>query len=46
MDAVFVTDALNNEFTPQNNPGFNSTSAGVYYGMGLRWTVGLTLTIR
>ena len=45
-DAVFVTDALNNEFTPQNNPGFNSTSAGVYYGMGLRWTVGLTLTIR
>jgi iron complex outermembrane receptor protein len=46
LDAVFVTDALNNEFTPQNNPGFNSTSAGVYYGMGLRWTVGLTLTIR
>jgi len=43
---VFITDALNNEFRPQNNPGFNSTSAGVYYGMGLRWTVGLTLTIR
>ena len=46
LDEVFVTDALNNEFKPQNNPGFNATSAGVYYGMGLRWTVGLTLTIR
>jgi iron complex outermembrane receptor protein len=45
-DQVFVTDALNNEFRPQNNPGFNATSAGVYYGMGLRWTAGLTLTIR
>jgi hypothetical protein len=43
---VFVTDALNNEYKPQGNPGFNATSAGVYYGMGLRWTVGLTLTIR
>jgi iron complex outermembrane receptor protein len=45
-DEVFVTDALNNEYKPQNNPGFNASSAGVYYGMGLRWTVGLTLTIR
>ena len=43
---VFVTDALNNEYKPQGNPGFNATSAGVYYGMGLRWTAGLTLTIR
>jgi hypothetical protein len=43
---VFVTDALNNEYKPQGDPGFNATSAGVYYGMGLRWTVGLTLTIR
>ena len=43
---VFVTDALNNEYKPQGDPGFNATSAGVYYGMGLRWTAGLTLTIR
>jgi len=40
-DAVFVTDALNNEF----GPTFDASSAGVYYGMGFRWTAGLTLTI-
>lgn len=38
---VFITDALNNEF----GTGYNAQSAGVYYGMGLRWTGGLTLTI-
>jgi outer membrane receptor protein involved in Fe transport len=39
---VFVTDALNNEF----GSTFDASSAGVYYGMGFRWTAGLTLTIR
>lgn len=41
-DEVFITDALNNEY----GSTFNASSAGVYFGMGLRWTVGLTLTIR
>ena len=39
---VFITDALNNEF----GSTFDASSAGVYYGMGFRWTAGLTLTIR
>lgn len=39
---VFITDALNNEFGSK----FDAASAGVYYGMGFRWTAGLTLTIR
>jgi iron complex outermembrane receptor protein len=39
---VFVTDALNNEY----GSTFDSASAGVYFGMGFRWTAGLTLTIR
>jgi len=39
---VFITDALNNEFGTK----FDAASAGVYYGMGFRWTAGLTLTIR
>jgi iron complex outermembrane receptor protein len=40
-DEVFVTDALNNEL----GPNYDAASAGVYFGMGFRWTAGLTLTI-
>ncbi|MFM7814278.1 MAG: TonB-dependent receptor, partial [Flavobacteriales bacterium] len=38
---VFITDALNNEF----GSTYNAQSAGVYYGMGFRWNLGLVLTL-
>jgi iron complex outermembrane receptor protein len=38
---VFITDALNNEYTPNN---FDAASAGVYMGMGFRWNVGANYT--
>lgn len=42
-DVVFVSDARNNEFYNVNDPivgtGFNSTTAGVFMGMGFRWNV-------
>jgi len=38
---VFITDALNNEF----GSTYNGQSAGVYYGMGFRWNIGLVLSM-
>jgi iron complex outermembrane receptor protein len=39
LDAVFITDAQNNDVGSK----FDASSAGVYYGQGLRWTFGITL---
>lgn len=39
LDAVFITDAQNNDV----GNDFNAASAGVYYGQGLRWNVGINL---
>jgi iron complex outermembrane receptor protein len=39
LDAVFITDAQNNEV----GTGFDASSAGVYYGQGLRWNIGINL---
>lgn len=38
---VFVSDAVNNDL----GSTFDASSAGVYFGMGFRWTANLTLTI-
>ncbi len=42
-NVVFISDAKNNEYYNVNDPnvgtGFNSTSAGVFMGMGFRWNV-------
>jgi hypothetical protein len=39
-DEVYISDAKNNEY----GTGFDAQSAGVYYGMGFRWNVGVNFT--
>ncbi len=41
-DLIYITDATNNQY----GSGFDAKSAGVFYGQGLRWTAGLTLTFK
>jgi outer membrane receptor protein involved in Fe transport len=41
-DAVFITDASNNEY----GSTYDINSAGVYFGMGLRWNVALVLSFK
>jgi iron complex outermembrane recepter protein len=41
-DAVFITDAFNNEY----GSDFDINSAGVYFGMGRRWNLALVLSFK